>query len=157
MKIPSTRTRRDMETAAELRAIGATWETIATQIHRQPNLVIRWTKVYREEWERLYQEAEVRWARQANTESRSVLRTMLRSESSRIRLTVADKLARYRLDEKAKEEPPNPRADRVAFLAHLDEMTDADLHDYLADFIQQTHAEGAGAAGANLESAERPG
>ena len=41
MKIPSMRTRRDMETAAELRAAGASWETAAAELGRQPVLLMR--------------------------------------------------------------------------------------------------------------------
>ena len=70
MRIPSARTRRDMETAAELRAAGATWDTIAAQLERQPNVVIRWTSVYREDWERMYAAAEERESRLGDNESR---------------------------------------------------------------------------------------
>jgi hypothetical protein len=35
MKIPTTRTRRDMEIVAELRAAGATWETAALKVQRR--------------------------------------------------------------------------------------------------------------------------
>ena len=41
MNIPSTRTRHDMEIAAELRAQGATWATIGLQLKRQPGLLQR--------------------------------------------------------------------------------------------------------------------
>ena len=69
MKIPSIRTRRCMESAADLRAAGATWETAADQVGRQPNLLMRWARVYREEWERLLRDAEERLVRQASLRS----------------------------------------------------------------------------------------
>ena len=45
MNIPSTRTRHDMEIAAELRAQGATWATIAAKLKRQPGRLKRWTRI----------------------------------------------------------------------------------------------------------------
>jgi len=145
MKIPSSRTLRDMETAAELRAAGATWETAAEQIQRQPNSLTRWARVYHEEWERLLRQAEERLSRHASNESRSVLRKLLRAKSSRIRLTASDKLTRHWHEEKAKEAPPDPHIDRSAYLAHLEEMNDEQLQQFLAEFVQRIHAEGAGA------------
>ncbi len=82
MKIPSTRTRRDMEAAADLRAADATWETAAEQTGRHPNLLIRWARVYRDEWEQLLRETEQRLSRHASNKSRSVLRKLLRAKSS---------------------------------------------------------------------------
>ena len=43
MNIPSTRTRHDMEIAADLRAQGGTWVTIGLKLKRQPGL-LRWTR-----------------------------------------------------------------------------------------------------------------
>ncbi len=131
-----------METAAELRAAGATWETAADQIQRDATVLIRWARVYRDDWERLLREAEERLSRQASNESRSVLRTMLRHKSSRVRLSAADQLTRHRLDEKAKQQPPDPHVDRCAYIDFLEEMNDAQLHEYLAEFVKQIHAEG---------------
>lgn len=156
MNIPSARTRRDMETAAELRAAGATWETAAVQLGRQPNLLMRWARIYRDEWERLNQEAEEHLSRQAGNESRHVLRTLLRSKSSKIRLTAADKLTRYRLQERAKAAPPNAHVDQSAFLTTLEEMSDADLQKYLADFVQRIHAQGPEPGLANPHGAAGP-
>jgi len=44
MRIPSARTLHDMEIAAELRAQGATWETVALKVKRQIGVLHRWTK-----------------------------------------------------------------------------------------------------------------
>ncbi len=154
MKIPSTRTRRDMETAADLRAAGATWETAAEQTGRQPNLLIRWARVYHDQWEQLLREAEERLSRHASNESRSVMRKLLRAKSSRIRLTAADKLSRHGFEERAKKEPPSPHADRAGFVAHLEEMSDAQLQQFLAELVKRIHTEG---AGAGVESPGSPG
>ena len=137
MHIPSIKTRRDMETAAELRAAGATWDTIAERLQRQPAVLIRWTKTYRDDWERFLADAEDRISRQASNESRSVMRTLLRHKSSKIRLTAAEKLAKQRLAEKAALPPPEPRADMTAFLTYAQEISDEQLDEYIAEFIQQ--------------------
>jgi hypothetical protein len=129
-----------MEVAAELRAPGATWETIGLKLQRQPGLLRRWTKVCCDEWERLLKEAEERLSRQAGSESRAVLRELLRSKKSTVRLAAAERLARLRMQEKASEAPPDPHADVAAFIAAAEEMTDEELEGYLAEFIKNDGA-----------------
>jgi len=136
MKIPSTRTRRDMEIAADLRAQGATWQTIALKLGRQMALLHRWVKVYAAEWERLFREVEERLSREANNESRTVLRELLRNPEPKVRLAAAERLARIRLQEK-KAEPPNPRTDVAALVAAADEMSDEELEEYLAKYARE--------------------
>jgi hypothetical protein len=131
-----------MEMAAELRAVGATWETAGEQLHRQPTLLIRWVRVYREEWERFLRNAENRLARETSNESRSLLRQLLRNTSSRIRSMAADKLTRHRLQQKANETPPDPRVEHSAYIDFLEEMSDEQLQQYLAEFIARSQAEG---------------
>jgi HEAT repeat protein len=137
MNIPSTRTRHDMEIAADLRAQGGTWATIALQLKRQPGLLMRWTRLYAQEWERLLNEAEERLSRHANSESRAVLRELLRSGEPRVRLAAAERLAKLRLQEKAKETPPDPHADVAAFVAAAEAMSDAELEEYLGEFLRK--------------------
>ena len=131
-----------METAAELRAAGATWETAARQVGRDPTLLMRWARHYREEWQQLYREAEERLARRASDEARSMLRTLFRAASPKVRRAVADKLAQRRRDEKAKEAPSNPQADRLAYLAFVEQMTDEQLQQYLLAFVADIRADG---------------
>ena len=162
MRIPSIQARRDMEMAAELRAVGATWDTIGEQLVRQPTLLIRWTRVYREDWERYRHSAERRLARLTSDESRSVLRELLRNTSSRVRRMAADKFTRLRLEQKAKETPPDLHVEHLAYIAYLEEMSDEQLEQYLAEFVARTQVEGgqlavvnpAGAAGTGCGSSE---
>ena len=139
MRIPSARTRRDMEAAAELRAQGANWETCAINVGRHVNSVMRWTRVYREDWERLLHEAEQRLSQQAGNESRTTLRKLLAHKSSRVRLSAADKLTKLRLDEKASEPAPDPRSNLSAFFSHLEEISDEELEAELADVVGRMH------------------
>jgi hypothetical protein len=138
MHIPSARTRRDMDAAAELRAAGATWETIGESLGRHAFVMTRWARVYRDDWQRLLNDAQDRALRQRDAEARAKLRGLLRHESSRIRLATADQLLRQRLAEKAAETPADLRAARAAFLADLDQMSDAELHEFVAEFLQKT-------------------
>ena len=140
MKIPTTRTRRDMEIVAELRAAGATWETAALKVQRRAGLLRRWTKVYPEEWERLFREAEERQGREANNESRTVLRELLRSKETKARLAAAERLARLRQQHMAKQPKPDPHGDLAAFLAAAQEMSDAELDEYMAEFFAEMKA-----------------
>jgi hypothetical protein len=129
-----------MEIVAELRAAGATWETAALKVQRRAGLLRRWSKVYPEEWERLFREAEERQGREANNESRTVLRELLRSKEPKARLAAAERLARLRLQAIAKQSPPDPHGDLAAFLAAAQEMSDAELDEYMAEFFAEMRA-----------------
>src|SRR5262245_20027098 len=86
MHIPSEKTRRDMEAAAELRAAGATWETIGEVLGRKPFVLTRWARVYRDEWRAYLRRAEERAQRDGNSVERTKLRALLRHESPKIRM-----------------------------------------------------------------------
>src|SRR5215468_8896900 len=105
MKIPSQRTRHDMELAAELRAAGATWETIGEKVERHPNVVIRWTSVYRDEWDKLLREAERRVKQLGTDETRSTMRMLLRHDDARLRVSAADQLTKLLRTELSERKP----------------------------------------------------
>ena len=157
MKIPSMRTRRDMETAAELRAAGASWETAAAELGRQPNLLMRWAKVYREDWERLLLEAEERADREVSNEARTALRILLRSKNSKVRLAAAGNVARHWLAKRSGANAPDPRTDHAAYLAYVEEMSDEQLEQYLAEFAGRTRGQDSDASVASPQSAAGPG
>jgi len=138
MNIPSVRARRDMEIVAELRAQGATWETAALVVGRQPGLVRRWTRVYRNEWELLLKEAQARRSQQVGDKARGVLRELMLSKKSNVRLKAAEKLAWLRKEDKAMEAPPDPYADAAALIAAVDGMSDDELEKYIAQFLIKT-------------------
>ena len=147
MKIPSIRTRQDMEMAAELRAVGATWRTIAAQLGRQRNVVSRWVRWYQDEWERLLQDAKARVYRNGSDETLAAIRAMLRDRDSTVRLSAAQKLTKMRLDEKAAETPaPRGKTDLIALGAYLEDLSDAELDSTLDEFNRekQSAADAAG-------------
>jgi HEAT repeat protein len=142
MKIPSIRTRQDMETAAELRAAGATWETIAAQLQRKLSLVARWAKLYAEEWECLLREAEERLSRHADNESRSVTRQLLRDNDPKVRLDAADALAQRRQQEKAAEPASDPQSRYNTLTSQLDELSDEELRRFTLELILEAQETG---------------
>ena len=127
MKIASIRTRQDMETAAELRASGATWKTVAENLGRRLNVVWRWTRWYCDEWEQFLRDAEERASREGASESHAVMRQLLRHKSAKIRLSAAEKLVKLRPAEKATEPPRHPTSNLSPLLAHLENLSDVEL------------------------------
>ena len=127
MKIASIRTRQDMEMAAELRASGATWKTVAENLRRRLNVVWRWTRWYRDEWEALLRDAEERASREGASASHAVMRQLLRHKNAKIRLSTAEKLIKLRLAEKAAEPPRHSTSNLSALLTHLEELSDVEL------------------------------
>jgi hypothetical protein len=138
MHIPSEKTRRDMEAAAELRAAGATWETIGEVLGRKPFVLTRWARVYRDDWRGFLRYAEDRVLGQVSSEARTKLWALLRHESSRVRMKAAEQYMRQRLAENAAQRPPAHGGELAAFLAEIDKMSDAELHEHLCDFIRET-------------------
>jgi hypothetical protein len=54
----------------------------------------------------------------------------------------AERLAKLRLLEKAKELPADPHADVAAIVAAAEAMNDAELEEYLAEFVKRREAAG---------------
>jgi hypothetical protein len=129
-----------MELAAELRAAGATWEMIGEKVKRHPNVVVRWTSVYRDEWQQLLRDAEERVARLGTHETRSTMRTLLRHEDLKIRLGAADQLTKLLRVELAQRKPADSKQDLTNLLAHVEEMSDEELEQCLAEFVELTRA-----------------
>jgi hypothetical protein len=89
MPVPSRRTLRFLAAAAELRAGGATWETVAAHLSRAVAKVRHWPIRYRDYWNAAYQAAERRRRAVARVEAVNVLRGLLRSEDGRAKRDAA--------------------------------------------------------------------
>jgi hypothetical protein len=139
MKIQSPRTRQDLQIAAELRAAGASWDTIAAQLHRQPTLLARWARFYVDEWQRMLAEAEQRQARQENAESRSAIRSLLRSKELKTRLDAAGNLARQLLDEKKEttEVPADLFSNPAALNAYVEKLSEEELDRFINETLNK--------------------
>ena len=53
----------------------------------------------------------------------------------------ADKFTRHRLEQKAKEMPPDLHVEHSAYIAYLEEMSDEQLEQYLAEFVARTQGD----------------
>ncbi len=141
MHIPSEKTRRDMEAAAVLRASGATWDTIGEVLGRHAFVLTRWARVYREDWDQYLHQAHERLLERRDADDRAKLRALLRHANSRIRRTTADHLLREHRARRAAEGPPDLRTDLAALLNHVEQISDEELNEYLAEFIATTRRE----------------
>jgi hypothetical protein len=145
MHIPSQRTRHDIDAAAELRAAGATWQTIGEALERHEFVVRRWTHVYREDWELDLAAAERRAAKRGD-DDKAKLRALLRHTNARIRRHTADELIRQRRAEASTESPFEQRVYINTFLAGVEQMNDKELDKTIAEFIAKTRRRPEGSA-----------
>ena len=84
--------RTDLETAAELRAAGRSWDHVAREVRHDLAEVETWPRKYRDLWDPFFQAANRRLAAEAEAEGRAVLRQDLRQTDGKDRRDVAKKL-----------------------------------------------------------------
>ncbi len=101
----SLRKQRLRERAAEMKAAGSSWETIATALQRTVQTVKKWPRVYANEWQELFGKFEKQFLDEAAAESVLALRKQLRGEESAVSIRASDKLIRYRIS-RAKSTTP---------------------------------------------------
>jgi hypothetical protein len=89
MPPPSPKTLRLLSAAAELRAAGATWETVAGHLSRAVAKCRRWPIRYRDYWAAAYHGAERRRTAVARQEAVNALRVLLRSQDGRTKRDAA--------------------------------------------------------------------
>ena len=118
---------RAVETAAELRALGHSWEHIARQVRRSPDTVRRWPRLYPDLWARATADTRRDRSAAATGEAVAVLRDLLRVDDPKVRREAArDLLARVPAAEPAEETAP-PARDHFHLIADfLGGLTDAD-------------------------------
>jgi UDP-N-acetyl-D-mannosaminuronic acid transferase (WecB/TagA/CpsF family) len=128
MSQPSSELREMISTAAEMRAAGKSWETVAAQVKRTPRTVRSWPQLYPRLWKSALREAQDQLLIGAAAESVIALRNQLRSKDEKLRHAAARDLLRARIDLaklRARSKATPPRADdaqRIAdYLARLNE------------------------------------
>ena len=84
--------------AAEMRIENKPWEEVGQKLHRKADTVRRWPANYPERWRHAMHNAERRLAIEGEAESLVVLRSLLRSKSSKMRWHAAKSLVALRLD-----------------------------------------------------------
>ena len=151
MHTPVTKIVRAVQTAAELRALGHSWEHVARQVRRSPDTVRRWPRLYPDLWARVAADTRRDRTAEATGEAVAVLRDLLRSEDEKVRREAArDLLARVPAAEPADSPTPTNRFHIIAdFLGGL---TDDDrrrlLDEALAHYAgHHPHDEVAGQGG----------
>ena len=131
MRPPSHKTLRLLSAAAELRAAGASWETVAAHLGRAVCKCRRWPIRYRDYWTAAYQAAERRRAAVARLEAVNTLRGLLRSEDGRAKRDAARALLSLTAREgdgaaAAEADPLTELVEGVRRGAHPDIVVDAD-------------------------------
>src|SRR5262245_45271637 len=143
-----------MAVAAELRAGGAAWKTVAARLRCTERACIRWPKDYPEAWRRLYREATLRLLAEIGGEAMTVLRRLLRSKDEKMqrdatRLVLGPHLKALAQEPPAEPAPADDDADRLAsFLrSHTDAEAQALLDELLARRARPADGAGAGGGG----------
>lgn len=124
--------------AAELRAGGAKWETVAQALNRANSTVQEWPRRFAARWRAALRVAEKQALGEARAESVHVLRKQLRSEDEKSAREAARTLAQLHAKEAAAEsngEPANPVAVNPLLAAFVNGKTDEQLLE-LADALQ---------------------
>jgi hypothetical protein len=122
--------------AAKLRAAGASWESVAAQLGRTVETVLKWPDD--ERWPALLAEAEKRLAVEVSAEAVLILRQLLRAEDEKVRRDAARFLLELRFRLAAPPDTPDPlpaprSADARRLVAFLESHSDDDLARLAAD------------------------
>ena len=140
MVTPKVSTQELLERAAELRATGASWESIAMAVGRTTETVRRWPRVYRVVWNRRLATAERQIIAQATAEAVAALRQQIRSQDEKIARDAAHKLVQMRMMfERTKRQRQQPKrkparrtnTDGQRIAHHLRTLTDAQIDSLL--------------------------
>jgi hypothetical protein len=127
-----------LATAAELRAGGASWTTVAKTVNRRQPTVKRWPELYPELWAAHLAVAERALVADAAAEGVHVLRRQLRSDDDKTSRDAAARLLDFKLAADKKAPPPDgkpkSRHHRIADL--LEGMTDDQLQRLFDDLVR---------------------
>jgi hypothetical protein len=138
-----------MKIAAELRASGLSWETVAVKVKRTPRACRGWPERYPQDWDRLYRAAETKLRHEARGEALSYLRKFLRSEDAWLGQNTAKFLYAHGEADRARESQEGTAAERLGewapYISQLETMSDAAVKAFLVEFVARRLAQ-AGAA-----------
>jgi transposase len=132
--------------AAELRAGGSKWETVAKALHRSIDTVREWPRRYRDRWAAVFRIAERSLVSDVSAESILVLRTLLRSEDEKVRRDAANSLMSIRIDlakhdRTESDAAPNLSPDTARLAAFLEGRPDDELARVAAQFTPAATAQ----------------
>lgn len=121
---------KNLARAANLRAAGCSWESVAAKLGRAVETVLKWPDD--ERWPAAFADAEKRLAVEVGAEAVLVLRNLLRAEDEKVRRDAARFLLELRFRLIAPPDPadelPSPRsADARRLVAFLEGHSDDEL------------------------------
>ena len=128
--------------AAELRAMGLSWEAIAKEVNRVERTVRGWQRKYAERWTAALLQAERLMSAQSDCESVLTLRKLLLSQDEKVRwhaakCLIARRNEREKIELKTPVIPHTPLTSEAArLIAFLDGQTDEELTAITAEFAQ---------------------
>lgn len=119
-----------IQKAAELRAGGASWEMVATEVERAVATVRRWPAEYPVIWKRAFRVAERQLLTDATAESVLTLRKQLRSEDEKSSRDAAQKLIQFRMAKQKKssgKKPTKPPTIHHRIALYLETLSDEEI------------------------------
>src|SRR3954451_6429886 len=84
-----------LSTAAEMRAVGHSWEAIAKQVRRKAKTCRGWPSRYRAQWAPLYRDAQQRRFDQLATECQTHVLGLMRNEDPKVSQKACDSYMKY--------------------------------------------------------------
>ncbi len=81
--------------AAEMRASGMSWQSIANRVHRKAGTCSKWPSRYRADWGPIFLEAQKNRYEELNSESLTFLRGLLRADDDKTKLKSIEMVLRY--------------------------------------------------------------
>ncbi|MCZ2340285.1 MAG: hypothetical protein LC104_00640 [Bacteroidales bacterium] len=138
--------------AAELRAGGASWETVAENVGRTERTVRQWPTSYARRWKKFLRAAERQQLTDATAESVLTLRRQLRSPDEKASRDAAMKLMQFRIAAEKRTQTRrgkpadsgNTHAQTIA--AYIARLTDAELDQLIAELGSSPPVTGSGPA-----------
>ena len=71
--------------AAEMRAVGHPWTSVAAEVRRKPETCQKWPSRFRDDWDDLYRSAQRKRFDETSNEAHSLLKGLMRSDDDRVR------------------------------------------------------------------------
>jgi len=130
MNMPSKKLIPLIERAAQLRAIGQTWDQIARKMHRSGDDIRRWPKRFPEFWETVISESRREAVCEARDEGVTALRTLARSKNEKVKCSASTKLAGLPKDG---EKPTATPEELVKFIQFLEGLDDEELESFMRE------------------------
>lgn len=147
--------------AAELRASGFKWESVAERLHRAVETVRKWPLRYAERWQHAIDRAEVRHAVDSEAEAVVILRSLARtSEDDKVRFQAARAIIALRLGlgklgiQSLAQTLPANRPDKSQLIVELlERYTDEQLEEMARARVERVSDRDARAEGVSPTSA----